>query len=156
MFTYYSAHVIVKGELMKIAFVSCTKLKANYTCNAKEMYQKSTLFQKATKYVEQQEYDDWFVLSAKHGLLKQNQEIAPYDLTLNSMKTGERKAWSEMVRKQIDDLMINITQADFYAGQKYREHLIPVLIQKGIRCTVPLEGKAIGEQLSFYKTNTIK
>jgi hypothetical protein len=154
MFTYYSAHVIEKGELMKIAFVSCTKLKANYTCNAKKMYQKSTLFQKATTYIEQQGYDVWFVLSAKHGLLKQNQEIAPYDLTLNSMKTGERKEWAKMVMKQIEDLGINITRADFYAGQRYREHLIPVLIQNGIRCTVPMEGKAIGEQLSFYKNNT--
>jgi hypothetical protein len=139
---------------MKIAFVSCTKLKADHTCTAKEMYQNSTLFQKATTYIEQQEYDNWFVLSAKHGLLKQDQEIAPYDLTLNNMKTRERKAWAETVMKQIKDLGIDITQADFYAGQKYREHLIPVLNQNGIRCNVPLEGKPIGEQLSFYKTNT--
>jgi hypothetical protein len=142
-------------KLMKIAFVSCTKLKADHTCTAKEMYQKSTLFQKATTYIEQQEYDDWFVLSAKYGLLKQNQEIDPYDLTLNKMKTGERKAWAEKVMKQLEGLGIIITQADFYAGQRYREHLIPVLIQSGIHCAVPLEGKPIGEQLSFYKTNTI-
>jgi hypothetical protein len=139
---------------MKIAFVSCTKLKADHACAAKEMYQNSTLFQKATTYIEQQEYDNWFVLSAKHGLLKQDQEIAPYDLTLNDMKIRERKAWAEKVMKQIKSIGIDITQADFYAGQKYREHLIPTLLHNGIRCNVPLEGKPIGEQLSFYKINT--
>lgn len=29
---------------MNIAFVSCTKLKANYLCDASEMYQESILF----------------------------------------------------------------------------------------------------------------
>ncbi|MBZ5753042.1 DUF6884 domain-containing protein [Metabacillus rhizolycopersici] len=49
---------------MKIALVSCTKLKADYPCSAREMYQESTLFKKAVKFIEQKDYDDWFVLSA--------------------------------------------------------------------------------------------
>ncbi|WP_412059432.1 DUF6884 domain-containing protein [Cytobacillus firmus] len=35
---------------MKIALVSCTKVKADYPCSAKEMYQESTLFKKAIDY----------------------------------------------------------------------------------------------------------
>jgi cytoplasmic iron level regulating protein YaaA (DUF328/UPF0246 family) len=98
---------------MKIALVSCTKVKANYSCNASEMYQESTLFKKAVKYIEQQDYDDWYVLSAKYGLLKQNDAIKPYDLTLNNMKAAERKTWSELVLKQIDNLQLNLKQIDF-------------------------------------------
>ncbi|MFS0596654.1 DUF6884 domain-containing protein [Peribacillus frigoritolerans] len=139
---------------MKIAFVSCTKLKADYPCSAREMYLTSNLFKKATKYIEQNDYDDWFVLSAKHGLLRQIEQIEPYDLTLNKMKVSERKAWSELVLKQIDNMQLNITQIDFYAGTKYREYLIPVFEQKGINYNVPLQGKGIGEQLQFYLLNT--
>ena len=38
---------------MKVALVSCTKLKANYPCSAREMYQDSTLFKTALKYIAQ-------------------------------------------------------------------------------------------------------
>ncbi|MFE0620054.1 DUF6884 domain-containing protein [Priestia aryabhattai] len=139
---------------MKIALVSCTKVKSTYPCNAREMYQQSTLFKKAVKYIEQNKYDDWFVLSAKYGLLRQHDVIEPYDLTLNNMKVSERKIWSELILKQIENLQLNIKQIDFYAGAKYREYLIPMLELNGIKYNVPLQGKGIGEQLNFYKLNT--
>ncbi|MCM3790337.1 hypothetical protein M3221_18325 [Domibacillus indicus] len=139
---------------MKIALVSCTKLKASYPCTAREMYQESTLFKKAVNFIEQQGYDDWYVLSAKYGLLRQKDLIEPSDLTLNTMKVSERRKWSEMVIKQLEDLQLDITNVDFYAGAKYREYLIPTLTKKGLTCNVPLEGKAIGEQLSYYTTHT--
>lgn len=139
---------------MKIAFVSCTKFKANHPCNARVMYQESTLFKKAVKYIEQQGYDDWFVLSAKYGLLRKNDQIEPYDLTLNNMKVSERKEWSKLVIKQIENLQLDITEMDFYAGANYREYLISALEQEGINCNVPLQGKGIGEQLQYYSFNT--
>jgi hypothetical protein len=140
--------------ILKIALISCTKLKANYPCATREMYQESTLFKKAIKFIEQRDYDEWFVLSAKYGLLRQNDVIEPYDLTLNNMKAAERKTWSELVLKQIDNLQLNLKQIDYYAGVKYREYLIPVLEQMGFICNVPLQGKAIGEQLQYYSLNT--
>jgi hypothetical protein len=85
------------------------------------------LFKKAVKFIEQQDYDDWYALSAKYGFLRQHDIIEPYDLALNNMKALERKIWSELVLKQIDDLQLNINQIDFYAGAKYREYLIPIL-----------------------------
>lgn len=139
---------------MKIALVSCTKVKANYPCVAGEMYQQSTLFKKAIKFIEQKDYNEWFVLSAKHGLLKQHEIIEPYDITLNNMRASERRKWAELVLKQIENLKLNLLQVDFYAGVKYRQYLIPVLEQKGIECTVPLQGKGIGEQLKFYTENS--
>jgi cytoplasmic iron level regulating protein YaaA (DUF328/UPF0246 family) len=139
---------------MKIALVSCTKQKANYACTVKEMYRESMLFKKAVKFIEQQNYDDWYVLSAKYGLLRKQDVIKPYDLTLNYMKACERKVWSESVLKQLVNLQLDIEQIDFYSGVKYREYLIPVLEDKGITCNVPLQGKGIGEQLQFYTLNT--
>ena len=51
-------------------------------------------------------------------------------------------------------MKLNLSHIDFYTGIKYRQNLIPALEQKGIDCTVPLQGKGIGEQLKFYKENT--
>lgn len=64
---------------MKFALVSCTKLKANYLCCAREMYQKSSLFKKAVKFIELQNYHNQYVLSASYGFLRQNDVIEPYD-----------------------------------------------------------------------------
>ncbi|WP_235846892.1 DUF6884 domain-containing protein [Neobacillus soli] len=111
------------------------------------------MFKKAVKFIEQKGYDDCFVLSAKYGLLIQHDVIEPYDITLNNMRASERKTWSESVLRQIDSLQLNLKQIDFYAGVKYREYLIPVLEEKDIICNVPLQGKGIGEKLSYYTTH---
>lgn len=139
---------------MKIALISCTKLKASHPCTTREMYKASTLFKKAISYIEQQNYDGWYVLSAKYGLIDKDELIEPYDLTLNTMKAFERKQWSELVMSQIRDLGLNISHIDFYAGVKYRQYLIPALELDGISYKTPLQGKGIGEQLKYYTTNT--
>lgn len=115
---------------VKIALVSCTKLKETIPCEAGKMYRKSFLFSKSIKYIEQNNYDNWFILSAKYGLLHKKEIISPYDLTLNSMKTSERKDWTKLVLSQMEDMQKEVTQVDFYAGAKYREYLISALLIK--------------------------
>lgn len=133
---------------MKIALISCTKLKQTYNCTAEKMYQPSTLFSKALAYVKKQNYDATYILSAKHGLLPLDEMIAPYNVTLNNMSAQEVKNWSLRVLKDLYEL--DIMQIDFYAGEKYRKYLIPKIESKGIVCNVPLQGLGIGEQLQFY------
>ncbi|MEH7086418.1 DUF6884 domain-containing protein [Neobacillus drentensis] len=135
--------------MTKFALISCTKLKKDYPCPASEMYLESQLFKKAAQYISQQDYDDWFILSAKHGFLTKETVIEPYDITLNNMNSNQRKEWAKGVFEHL--VKLEPHQIDFYAGKKYREYLIPLLIQNGIICNVPLEGKGIGEQLGFYK-----
>jgi Fe-S cluster biosynthesis and repair protein YggX len=135
--------------MSRYALISCTKLKKDYRCSANEMYLESQLFKKAVQYVNKQNYDDWFILSAKYGLLHKDTVIEPYDITLNNMNSVQRRAWSKDVYEQL--IQLNPNHLDFYAGKKYREYLIPPLLELGIHCNVPLEGKGIGEQLGYYK-----
>ena len=86
---------------IKIALISCTKLKQFYPCEAQEMYLLSQLFKKASYYIKRQNYDKWFILSAKYGLLNPNDIIEPYDLTLNNMKSEDIKKWSQKVFNQL-------------------------------------------------------
>lgn len=51
------------------------KEKRIITCEAAQMYSKSQLFSKAVRYVENNEYDDWLILSAKYGLLQKGKEL---------------------------------------------------------------------------------
>jgi len=134
---------------MKIALVSCTKLKQNYPCQAQDMYLPSQLFKKARNYIEQNNYDTWFILSAKHGLLKSTDVIEPYNISLNTMKKNEIVEWSYNVYDQL--CKFELSQVDFYAGEKYRKYLIPLLQNKNININIPLKGLGIGQQLKFYK-----
>jgi len=136
---------------MKVALVSCSKNKREYKCSAAEMYSESTLFTKATKYIKNNEYDKWFILSALHGLLEPKKQIEPYNVTLNNMKNLEIKIWAEQVMQQLQQH--EITSIDFYAGDKYRKYLIPLLEKEGVICNVPLKGMGIGQQLQFYTKN---
>ena len=136
---------------MKLGLVSCTKSKKNYPCKAYEMYSPSNLFKKAYRYAAKN-YDLVVVLSAKYGLLLPNDEIEPYDLTLNTMKKREREEWANNVYNQMrKKLELNrIKSAYFHTGEKYREYLIPKLELAGIDCTIPLEGLSFGQQLAWY------
>lgn len=136
---------------MEIALISCTKLKQEFDCTAEEMYLPSNLFSKARQYVEDGEYDAWFILSAKYGLLSPTEIITPYDQTLNNASAKDIKEWSQNVYSKL--ITYNPTYIDFYAGEKYRKYLIPLLEQKGVMCNVPLKGLGIGQQMQFYNQN---
>ncbi len=74
----------------RIALVSCVKSKRRSPIAARDLYT-SELFRKLRRYAETHA-DCWYILSAEHGLLRPEQETAPYERTLNTMKKGERLA----------------------------------------------------------------
>lgn len=85
---------------------------------------------KARAYVEAQNAE-WFILSAKYGLLPPDQVIQPYNATLNDMTAEERRGWA---RKVADQLRPRCRRGDhiiLLAGQNYREHLMPILKEWG-------------------------
>lgn len=68
------------GMTVKIALISCSKRKQNYTCSAAEMYMPSNLFSLSYTYAKQVS-EKVFILSAKYGLLEENEAISPYEFT---------------------------------------------------------------------------
>jgi len=135
---------------MKIALISCTKLKQKYKCEAQEMYLPSTLYKKILKYKNNKKYDMWFILSAKYGLLKPNQIIEPYDLSLNNQKKEYLVKWANNVYQSLNEYLID--EVDIYAGLNYRKYLIPLLQTNNIKCNVPIQGMGIGQQFKYLST----
>ena len=135
-----------------LGLVSCTKRKQEYPCKASEMYQPSDLFKKAYAYCKKT-YDQVAILSTKYGLLHPDDEIDPYDLTLNTMKTQKILEWSNNVFNQMQERfdLNEIETVFFHAGIKYRKHLIPKLETLGIEVKIPLAKLGIGKQLGWYK-----
>jgi len=88
--------------------------------------------------------DKIFILSAKYGLVELEQEIEPYDLTLNKMSAVNIKRWAAYVLHQLaEHADLQQDQFIFLAGEKYRRYLVPYMTH----VQIPLEGLSIGRQL---------
>ena len=133
-----------------IVLISCVSKKLSHKALAKELYI-SPLFRLNIKYAKQLSPAEIFILSAKYGLVGLNDEIDPYDVTLNNMSAKERKEWARLVISQLKN-QYNLENTHFVilAGQKYRQYLLPHFKSY----EVPLSGLTIGYQLQFLKSQT--
>lgn len=140
---------------MNIGIVSCVKQKQEHRAPAEELYI-SDWFQKTKNYVKQN-YDNWYIISAKHHLLDPKEIIDPYDESLYDMKADERKNWSRIVYNQIYKKFLNPDSIRFFifAGIKYRQYLLPLLDEASYTYNIPLNGLGIGKQLQWLKNNII-
>jgi len=71
---------------MNIAILNCKGKKQSYTCSAEEMYSKSYIFSKQLEIVKKN-YDKYYILSSKYGLVSPSTIIKPYDLIFEPPKT---------------------------------------------------------------------
>lgn len=133
--------------MRKIVLISCVSKKLNKKSKAKDLYI-SPLFKYNLKYAQSLNPDKIFILSAEYGLLNLDEEIMPYDKTLNKMSDKEIKEWSNNVLSKLNKLTdLNEDEIIFLAGERYRKHLI--LHIKNYK--IPLQGLGIGKQLKYLK-----
>ena len=131
-------------------FISCVKSKRKTKAKAKDMYI-SPLFSYSLKYaLSLTSENKIYILSAKYGLLRLDDVINPYELTLNTMNESEKKKWAYKVYLQMKECGLNFDEeAIFLTGKNYRKYLIT----KFSNATAPLKNLGLGMQLSFYKNN---
>jgi hypothetical protein len=130
-----------------LVLISCVKQKLEHSAPARELYT-SPLFVGCRTIVEACQAD-WFVLSALHGLVDPKTVIDPYDLTLNSMKTADRREWAIRVLADLLPIASRYGRVVFFAGQRYREFLVGPIRESGIEVVIPMEGLTLGRQLSW-------
>lgn len=133
--------------MMRIALVSCVKSKRAVASPARELYT-SRLFT-GLRAIAESTADEWFILSAEHGLVEPSQILEPYERTLNTVTRRWRKAWAASVYAQLNGRLAVDTIVDVYAGERYREFLVPWLVERGHVVNVPLEGMSFGKQLQY-------
>lgn len=142
-------HSFWASDLMQcIALVSCVSKKSSNSSHAKDLYQ-SAWFVKARAYVEHQGLD-WYILSAKYGLLHPDCRIAPYEQTLLKTPAVLRKQWAEQVFQQCVITFPNGGEIQMFAGRYYREYLVSLLQSANYTVAAPLSRLGIGQQLSWF------
>lgn len=136
-----------EGGPRVVALVGCVKKKRSEAAPAADLYT-SPLFRKSRAYAERHA-DAWFVLSAKHGLLRPEEVVEPYDETLATAGVGQRRAWAAMVREQMAGAGLGGpgTTLVWLAGERYRDQLQPLLAD--CEHQGPLDGMKMGERLRW-------
>ena len=128
-----------------VVLVSCVSKKRDRPAEAWDLYQ-STLFKKSLAYARILNPDHILILSARHGAIDLDEEVAPYDETLNRMRAAKIRAWSERVLEQLQGRFDpDGDRFTFLAGLQYRRYLLPNIRHADI----PMEGLPIGKQLQF-------
>ncbi len=136
----------------RVGLVSCVKTTRADASAAKDLYD-SPLFHGQRRAVEAG-CGQWFILSAKHGLLRPDTVIEPYDETLKGTSRGHKRAWSQRVlaqlRHELGDL--HDLAVEIHAGQDYHAHgLVEGLRDAGATVELPTDGLTIGQRLSYYR-----
>jgi hypothetical protein len=138
--------------MTRIGLVGCVKSKKNHAASADELYT-SALFRGRRKAVEGS-CDRWYILSTLHGIVRPDEVLEPYDVTLVGAPTGRKREWSTMVLRQLDDELGSMSGLIFeiHAGNDYCNFgLAHGLRSRDARVERPAEGLAVGEQLAFYQ-----
>ncbi|MEN6326010.1 MAG: DUF6884 domain-containing protein [Syntrophomonas sp.] len=128
--------------MSRIALISCTSLKENYACPAKELYSKSPTFRLAYAFANIIA-DDIYILSAKYGLVTKDQVLAPYNETLLDKSENQKKEWGSNVLEQLKN-KVSLEEDKFVilAGNNYCKYLLPAISNYWL----PLEGRRQGER----------
>jgi hypothetical protein len=80
-----------------LVVIGCSARKAPAPAPARDLYQ-GELFRLAVAWAEARQRP-WLVLSARHGLVEPDTELAPYDTTLAT--AAHRRAATALVRQQL-------------------------------------------------------
>lgn len=132
---------------MQIALISCSKMKKPYPCPAHELYSVSDLFSLSYQYAKKHT-DKVYILSAKYGLVAEDQILEPYDQTLNEMSRQQQLSWANIVlrdlRKECDLVSDSFI---LLAGNTYCRDLVQHLPNHSL----PLDGLRMGERMAHLK-----
>ena len=135
------------GNGSRLFLISCVKTKGARPAAAMDLYT-SNWFRKARACVETTGCP-WRILSAQYGLVHPEEEIGPYEKTLNTMRVEERRAWADRVLAALAPCLDGVDTVVFLAGQRYRQFLEPELRERGLAVRVPMSGLRYGQQLAW-------
>lgn len=138
--------VMTKGT--RVGLVACASQKLDRPAPARDLYV-SQLFKKASAYAEAT-CDRWYILSAKHGLIRPDEVIEPYDMRLGTSTGPDVNAWADRVREQLAAKLAEVPRVTLVAlaGAQYQTVLRPCQWP----FEIPMKGLGIGQQLGYLTT----
>lgn len=139
--------------MKRIALVGCGKEKLDRAAPARQLYT-GQLFRASIARAEAN-FEQVFILSAKHGVLDLDQVAEPYDLSMRELADWERAEWAHVVMAWHLAGRFSVTthlELEVFAGDAYVEPLrwqLPDFPAWAVRA--PLAGLQVGQRLQWLK-----
>lgn len=139
------------AERQLVVLVGCVAGKLDRPAPARDLYT-SPLFRFRRRYAELHAPDRWAILSAQHGLVQPDEEVAPYNFRLDELRPRERQSWAIQVTNALTRRLgpASGLQVEIHAGELYWRELGHDLRLMGAEVVVPTRGMSIGRQLQWY------
>ena len=128
-----------------IYLISCTKKKRDYRCAAGEMYMPSPKFKKSKEIAEKQGAP-YFILSAKHHLLRPECVIDWYEQEVAKAHTDANRKWAERTVAEMKTTLPKAEKVIMLAPKNYYAGLLEWLEDNFPLVETPFKGLIIGKQ----------
>jgi len=124
--------------------IQCTKSKRDEPAPARHLYDKSAYFRCMRAYAVATG-EQWYILSAKHGLVDPDTVLEPYD----------DRGLSERQAQSIASEVAHVTDhVEIIAGNDYTNSLTPELEVRGVDVVELCRGQGIGERMQTLNQKT--
>lgn len=118
--------------------IQCTKSKRDEPAKAKDLYDESDYFVAMRDYAEATG-EDWYILSAKHGLVDPETVLEPYD---------DFGLSNQQAREIAEEIATGPYEyVELIAGKQYSNPLTPELEARGIDVVEIGRGQRIGTRI---------
>ncbi len=139
----------------RIILIGCGKTKqetGGVHVPAQDLYT-GNLFLARRRYAEKSNLQ-WWIFSAKHGLLDRQSRVLTYDQTFSRMPIGERARVGMETLQLLGRICGSMKATEYvielHAGRVYAEALKANFRPGDMDIETPLEGLGIGQQLAWY------
>lgn len=132
-----------------VVLISCGRNKKQTKDTASELYT-SPRFRLSRRLADHLQLQ-YFVVSAKYGLLAATETIEPYDVSLELFNDEQRVAWAKDILDRLLSVSKKMTHVVLLAVDEYAAPLREVFNKKNISVMLPLDGLPKATRLSFLK-----
>lgn len=127
-----------------IVIAQCTDEKQSGRHQAQDLYTPSDLFTAQRRYAEAYA-DEWYILSAKHGLIRPWERIYSYDMEISEQHS---EPWQERLDERVGEWLTgDDVTVEVIASGDYLERLEWYLEHYGVDYTVPFDGQRYGTRV---------
>ena len=125
------------SKIKTIYLVSCSKDKKKHDALAKDLYISKRFI--LSRELAEAYSDQWFILSAQHGLLKPDSLIAPYDKSLLDIDRKTKKRWLNLILQQLEPYLAEETNVVYLGDDHYFREISKWLVSKNVSIFTPFQ-----------------
>ncbi len=140
----------MRTQPRRIGLVAAPRAHRGGILRARDQYDVSPVFRRAAAFCER-EYDEWYILSTAHHLLRPQQVIGPEEPAFAALPAEERAQWAAQAADQLRERASRTAQAPIfvlYASQRWADALCRAAPELTIE--LPLSGMNMSDRLQWY------